>query len=91
MHEASVEKIQQQIIWRALEKSKAKEQERRVGDVVDSLEEMTDLPRSELGQIAAQVLEANTAKEDRFFSIKQQLLVTGATLLACFLLLAWFI
>jgi hypothetical protein len=91
MHEEPVEKIQRQIIWRALEKSKAKERERSVGDVIDSLQEMTDLSRSELDQIAAQVVETNTGNEDRFFSIKQQLFVTGATLLACILLLAWVI
>jgi hypothetical protein len=89
MYEDYEEKIQREIIRRALERSRGKEQERKIQDVVEVLCDMTDLSRNELNRIAARVMETNPGDNDRFFSINQQLFVTGATLLVFGMILAW--
>jgi hypothetical protein len=50
-------------------------------DLMDALEELTNVPRPELEQIAERVGRSHQDR-DSFLSIKQQVVLVGATLLA---------
>jgi hypothetical protein len=51
-------------------------------DLMDALEEITNLPRLELEQIAERVGRSHYQEEDTFFSIRQQVVLASATVLA---------
>jgi hypothetical protein len=51
-------------------------------DLMDALEEITNLPRLELERIAERVGRSHHQEEDTFFSIKQQVVLASATVLA---------
>ena len=74
-------KINQEVIRRAIERSDVKTQEKekllKQQDVIDALEDVTDLPRLELEQIAREVRESYANSGDEFFSVKHQLLIIG--------------
>jgi serine/threonine protein kinase HipA of HipAB toxin-antitoxin module len=50
-------------------------------DLMDALEELTNLPRLELEQIAERVGRSHHQEEDPFFSIRQQVALASATVL----------
>jgi SpoU rRNA methylase family enzyme len=50
-------------------------------DLMDALEELTNLPRLELEQIAERAVRSHQ-EEDAFLSIRQQVVLAGATVLA---------
>ena len=49
-----------------------------VNDTLDALHEVTELPRTELERVAAEVTGSMDADPDNFFSIKNQLLTVSA-------------
>ena len=51
-------------------------------DLMDALVELTNLPRLELEQIAERVGRSHYQEEDTFFSIRQQVVLASATVLA---------
>jgi hypothetical protein len=76
------ERIRGDLIRRALEEDSLKEQRREdtlcIRDTLEALEEITALNREELESLADEVTRAYSRKEDTFFSIKHQLLLTSA-------------
>ena len=69
-------KINEEIIRRAIKRSGLEKREREKllnrQDVIDTLEEVTDLPRVELEQIALEVRKSYATDGKEFFSIKHQ-------------------
>ena len=51
-------------------------------DLMDALEELTNLPRLELEQIAERVGRSHHQEQDTFLSIRQQAVLASATVLA---------
>jgi hypothetical protein len=58
-------------------------------ETLDVLEEMTDLPRSELEEIARDVRTSSVADRGSFFSVKMQVVLIAAfiAILACLVFL----
>ena len=52
---------------------------------IDALEDVTGLPRLELENIANEVRTSYKTAEEKFFSIKNQLLITGSILVPLFI------
>lgn len=73
--------INEEIIRRAVERSGFREQERENQlnrqDIMDAIEDVTDLPRSELENIARDVRESYTHGRNDFFSITHQILLAA--------------
>jgi hypothetical protein len=71
--------VNEEIIRRAIKRSDFKTEEKekllKRQDIIEALENVTDLPRLELEQIAREVRESYVNGEDRFFSIKHQSLI----------------
>ena len=69
-------KINEEIIRRAIKRSGFREQEKEKllnqQDIMDALEDVTNLPRLELENIAREVRESYTHGSKDFFSIKHQ-------------------
>jgi hypothetical protein len=88
MNDEIEEKIEQEIVRRALKRSylRKKEKEKRLyaKDVLDVLEEMTDLPGDELLEIAEEVKTAYADDGEGFFSIRYQLIFVGLPMLTLF-------
>ena len=89
-------KINQEIIRRAIERSSIGEQEKkelhRRQSVIDALEEVTDLTRSELEDIAREVRESYASVNEDFFSIKQQFKLValfGSLLMGIIAVVVW--
>ena len=80
------ERIREEILRRAIrEASLRKSQGEEVlftQDLMAALEELTNLPRLELEQIADRVRRSHHQEEDTFLSIKQQVVLASATVLA---------
>ncbi len=75
------EKIQEDIVKRAIERSHFVQQEEERGlhaqDTLDALQEMTDLPRAELEMIAKEARNAYVHEGEGFFSIGNQILLAS--------------
>ena len=96
MNDEIEEKIEQEIVRRALKRSyfhkREKEKRLHAKDVLDVLEEMTDLPRYELMKIAEEVKTAYAEDGEGLFSIRYQLILVGLpilTLLGLPILAVW--
>jgi hypothetical protein len=76
------EAMKEALIRRALEEVSFKEKQREedlcVQDTLGALEEITTLTRGELEALANEVRRSYEEKVDTFFSIKHQILLTGA-------------
>ena len=59
-----------------------------INDTLDALHEVTELPRSDLETIAAEVTVSLNAEQDHFFSIKNQLLMV-TTACAAMAMVIW--
>ena len=74
-------KINEEIIRRAIKRSdlKAQKKEKLLNrqDVIDALEDVTDLPRLELENIAREVRESYADGGEGFFSIKHQVFLAA--------------
>ena len=74
------DKIQEEIVRRALKLADLHEQDVmnriQTETTVESLQELTGLPRDTLEKIAADVTAAYTEEEDEFLSIKNQIIIT---------------
>ena len=89
-------KINEEIIRRAIKRSDLKEQEKekllKRQDVIDALEDVTDLPRLELENIAREVRESYAHGGENFFSIKHQIflaILTGFTFVSVIAVAVW--
>ena len=90
------EKMREEILTRALKRSylRQKEQERQVNtqDLIDTLEEITHLPREELDRIAEEVRKTYADKGEGFFAIRHQVIfiaLFALTLLGIPMLAVW--
>ena len=88
------EKIQEEIIRRVLERSDFREQEKlkqlHTESTLESLHEITGLPREELEKIAEEVRNSYVPEKKDFFSIKNQIFIVaviGVILVGLFVLL----
>lgn len=75
-------KINEEIIRRAIKRSGFREQEKEKlldrEDILDALEDVTDLPRLELENIARDVRASFTHGSEDFFSIRHQIFLTAS-------------
>jgi hypothetical protein len=82
------EKIQQEIVKQALEKSISQQHRRQeeldTQDILDALEELTGLSRVDLDKIAIEVKRSYAHAQDSFLSIKSQIII-GSVLMLTFL------
>ncbi len=92
------EGVEAALFRRALKRAcfRKKEKERRLyaKDVLDGLEEMTDLSRDELLEIAEEVKTAYADAGEGFLSIRYQLIFAGLPVLTFFgipILVVWFL
>jgi hypothetical protein len=69
--------IQKEIIKRALSEEKKKIATAYTKDTLDVLEEITELPRSKLEEIASNVRTSSVYDRDSFFSVKMQVALTS--------------
>lgn len=82
-----LEEIRRQAIIRAIDKRREEEVRQDARCTLDALQELTELPRSELQAIAAAVSAAYDREKDNFFSIKDQILMVSTGLgLSCLLM-----
>lgn len=76
------QRMRRALIKRALEgaslKEKHKDEDLYMRDTLETLEEITTLTREELETLANELRRSCDGKEDTFFSIKHQMLLTGA-------------
>ena len=88
------EKIQQEIVKRALEKSISHQHRRQekldTQDILDALEELTGLSRVDLDKIAIEVKRSYAHAQDSFLSIKSQVIL-GSVLMLTFVCLPIFV
>ncbi len=79
------EKIQEEIVRRALEKSHFLQQEKEkllhTQDILDALQEITDLPLEELEKIPKEVRSTYVHEDGGFFSIGNQMILASIFLL----------
>ena len=79
------EKIQLEIVKRALEKSISQQRRRQeeldTQDILDALEELTGLSRVDLDKIAIEVKRSYAHAQDSFLSIKSQVILGSALML----------
>ncbi len=90
------EKIQEEIIKRALERSDLHQEENlkqlQTQSTLDSLHEMTGLPCEELEDIAEEVRVSHAQGKKDFFSIKNQIflvIIIGVIFCSLLILLLW--
>jgi len=92
MNQALGEKIKKEIRRRAFEQSARRQQERQnlqgVKHTLDALHEVTGLPRPELKAIANDAMLSFMENSERFFSIKNQILIVSSAF-GCMVLVAW--
>ena len=88
MNVKSEKMIEGELLRRALEISyyRKQEKERRLytKDLLDALEDMTDLPRHELEQIAERARLSHADPGEGFFSLKYQVVFVGLSMMALF-------
>jgi adenylosuccinate lyase len=86
------EKIQREIRRRTFDRLDLQKQEaagqQYMRYTIDALEEVTGLPRLQLESIANQVRAAFGTREEKFFSIKNQIILAGSILIPLSVL-AW--
>ena len=86
------EKIQQEIRRRAFDRVDLQKQEaagqQYTRYTIDALQEVTGLPRIELESIANEVRASFGTGEEKFFSIKNQIILAGSVLMPL-CVLAW--
>jgi adenylosuccinate lyase len=86
------EKIQQEIRRRAFDRVDLQKQEaagqQYTRYTIDALQEVTGLPRIELESIANEVRASIGTGEEKFFSIKNQIILAGSVLMPL-CVLAW--
>ncbi len=86
------EKIKKEIRRRAFEKSDRQQQERQnlqgVKHTLDALHEVTGLHRPELKAIANEAMLSFEVRTEKFFSIKNQILIVSSAC-SCVVILAW--
>ena len=82
------ERLHREIIRRALERSRSAQEEREGvlfrKDLLDALQEMTDLAPVELERIADDVTTAPVSNGEGYFSVRYQLFFTAILALAVF-------
>ncbi len=75
------EKIQEEIVRRALERSHFLQQEKEkllhTQDILDALQEITDLPCAEVEKIAKEVRNTYVHEGEGFFSIGNQIILAS--------------
>ena len=88
------EKIQREIRRRAFDRTEQFKQKatgrQYTRYTIDALEDVTGLPRLELENIATEVRASYKTAEEKFFSIKNQLLIAGSTS-AALIIFIWLI
>jgi len=96
MIEKQEEKIQEEIIRRALERSDSDQEQKlkllQTQSTLDSLHEITGLPHAELEKIAEEVKASYVQSKEGFFSIKNQVLIVlmiGGIFFSLLILLFW--
>ena len=86
------ERIKKKIRRRAFEQSDRLHQERQnlrgVKHTLDALHEVTGLPRPELKAIANEAMLCFEVSAEKFFSIKNQILIASSAF-SCVVILAW--
>jgi hypothetical protein len=86
------EKIKKEIRRRTFEQADRSQQERQdlqdVQHTLDALHEVTGLPRPELKTIADAAMLSIGVNHEKFFSIKNQILIVSAACI-CAVMLAW--
>jgi hypothetical protein len=86
------EKIKKEIRRRAFEQSERLQQERQnlqgVKHTLDALQEVTGLPRPKLKTIANEAMRSFEMPAERFFSIKNQILIVSSAC-SCVVMLTW--
>jgi hypothetical protein len=86
------EKIKKEIRRRAFEQSDRLQQERQnlrgVKHTLDALHAVTRLPRPELKAIANEAMLCFEVRTEKFFSIKNQILIASSAF-SCVVILAW--
>ncbi len=86
------ERIKKKIRRRAFEQSDRLQQERQnlrgIKHTLDALHEVTGLPRPELKAIANEALLCFEVSTEKFFSIKNQILIASSAF-SCVVILAW--
>jgi hypothetical protein len=86
------ERIKKEIRRRAFEQSDRQQQERQnlqgVKHTLDALHEVTGLPRPELKTIANEAMLSFEVSTEKFFSIKNQILIVSSAC-SCAVILAW--
>ena len=86
------ERIKKQIRKRAFEQSDRQQQERLnlqdVEHTLDALHEVTGLPRAELKTIADEAMLSFNLRTEKFFSVKNQILIASSAC-SCAIFLAW--
>ena len=92
MNPKSGERIKREIRRRAFEQSDRLQQERQnlqdVQHTLDALHEVTGLPRRELKAIANDAMFSFEVHTEKFFSIKNQILIVSSAF-SCVVLVAW--
>jgi len=91
------DRIQREIRKRAFDRrdSFARQAEcaQHTQDTIYALEQVTGLSRSELEHIAGEVITSFTADEDDFFSVRDQLIISGSAfiplLIVIWLMVVW--
>ena len=85
------EKVKKEIRRRAFEQSERLQHERQnlqgVKHTLDALQEVTGLPRSKLNTIANEAMRSFEVPTERFFSIKNQILIVSSAC-SCVVMLA---
>ena len=86
------EKVKKEIRRRAFEQSERLQHERQnlqgVKHTLDALQEVTGLHRSKLKTIANEAMRSFEVPTERFFSIKNQILIVSSAC-SCAVMLAW--
>jgi hypothetical protein len=86
------ERIKKEIRRRAFEQSERQQEERQnlqgVKHTLDALREVTGLPRPELKAIANEAMLSFEVSAEKFFSIKNQILIVSSAF-SCVVILAW--
>jgi hypothetical protein len=92
MNQELGEKVKKEIRRRAFEQSARRQQQRQIRQGVkhtlDALNEVTGLPRPELNAIANDAMLCFVKNTERFFSIKNQILIASSAF-GCVVLVAW--
>ena len=92
MHHKLAEMIKKEIRRRAFEQSDRLQQEKQnlqaVRHTLNALHEVTGLPRRQLQTIANEAMRSYEVRTEKFFSIKNQILIASSGC-SCALILAW--